>query len=1014
MVELRILGSVEVECGGRPVVVGSAQQRRLLAVLIVHAGHVVSADGLIEVLWGDAPPRSAVKTLHTYVSRLRARLAAGCGDGLVRTRAPGYVLDVDRGSVDAVRFERLVGKARAATDPAATVAVLDEALALWRGPALAEFAGEDFAQAAVARLEELHQVGLELRADARLALGQHAEVAAELEVVCDRQPLREAPHGQHMVALYRSGRHADALAVYQALRVRLADELGLAPSPALQDLERRVLQHDPGLAWEPQMVTVSPPPAAVRLPTEVTSFVGRDEQRDAVVEALGESRLVTLTGVGGVGKTRLALQVARTVAGRYPDGVWWCELAPIVDPGSVPDVVASSIGARQGAAQTALDAVVQQIGGRQLLVVADNCEHVLTEVATLLDAVVRHCPRVTVLATSRARLGLSGEQVISVPPLAVEPSGGPAVTLFLDRARAVRPELDLGPANRDAIVDVCRQLDGLPLAIELAAARVHSLNPDDLVARLVDRFSLLRRRGQEAVDRHRSLTAVVEWSYGLLSENERLLFERVSVFAGGFTLDAAERVGAGGTVGRDEVVDLLGHLVDHSMVVPGPSGGQVRYSLLETLRQYGRERLDERGELSERRALHAAHYVAVAEMVAPALRDGREAAAVASLEIELANLRAAQLHCVEAGRTDLALRLAVALFRYAMFRLQDEVLRWAAAAVDMPTADDHPRFAAASAAAGWGCGLRGERAAAERYAERALTMLDADDPERAGPVEVLAHLALWEGRLDECLRLCADAEAVIADPYELLPRVVRALALAYDGRAEEASEVAGRLRDDAERLGNPTMLAAASYALGEALMIQDPTRAAALFDRAATLARSVRNRLLSGVAAVSAASLLAREGEPTAAFRSFETVMDDLQGASDWTHLWTGLRSLVELLTRIGADHDAAFLHAAVTHRPTAPPVYGEDSDRLRDHCGDRSPTVSDQQPSTTPRPELPSSRTKTSSRGLEPSSTAAPHLDPFLPAARRHLSPGSRCGRGPSERLGRRYEADHRDRSIG
>jgi hypothetical protein len=494
----------------------------------------------------------------------------------------------------------------------------------------------------------------------------------------------------------------------------------------------------------------------------------------------------------------------------------------------------------------------------------------------------------------------------------------------------VRPELDHGPGNRDAIVNVCRQLDGLPLAIELAAARVQSLNPDDLAARLADRFSLLRGTGHEHLARHRSLTAVVEWSYGLLSENERLLFERISVFAGGFTLAAAERVGTGGSIGRDEVLDLLGHLVDHSMVVPGPSRGQVRYSLLETLREYGRERLDERGELSERCALHAAHYVAVAEKVAPALRDGREATAIAALETELANLRAAQHHCVEAGSTDLALRLTVALFRYAMFRLQDEVLRWASAAVDMPAADDHPRFAAASAAAGWGSGLRGERAAAERYAERALDILDADDPERVGPVEVLAHLALWEGRLDECLRLCADAEAAVTDPYELLPRVVRALTLAYAGNAEEATEVAARLRDDAERLGNPSMLAAASYALGEAVMFRDPARAAALFERAGTLARTVRNRLLSGVAAVSAASLLAREGEPADALRSFATVIDELHSANDWTHLWTGLRSLVELLTRIGADHDAAFLHAAVTHRPTAPPVYGEDSDRLR------------------------------------------------------------------------------------
>jgi len=861
-----------------------------------------------------------------------------------RTRSGGFL---------PLRAPRHRGGRHGSERPDLALAALDEALALWRGHAYAEFADADFARAEASRLDELRLAAVEERFDALLALGEHGGVAGEIEAFASRHPFRERPRGQLMIALYRSGRQAEALAAYQALRRSLAEELGLEPSAHLQALEARILRQDPSLSWSaPQLSRTasdrqehlversgSEPGDSVpsRLPVAVTSFVGREGERSSVLAALATSRFVTLVGPGGSGKTRLALEVATAAADRYPGGVWWCELASVTAEDAVGHVLVSCLGAHEADTAAIEDTLVRHLGTRQALVVVDNCEHVRSAAARLIDGIVRRCPRVSVLATSRTRLGAEAERIWSVPPLQVptesdDPrtaSRAPAVELFVDRARAVRPRLDLNDDETATVAAVCRRLDGLPLAIELAAARMASLNASDILQRLDHKFGLLTDARPTGLPRHRTLDAVIDWSYALLSQNEQRLFERLTVFAGGFTLDAAERVCAGGEVAEDEIMDLLARLVDHSMVATAASRGRVRYGLLETLRQYGRHRLEQRGDFESVSAAHAGYYVALAEETTPALSDAREAEAVSLLDQELANLRAAHHHAVAVRDTDLAMRLAASLFRYALFRLRDELFRWASAALALPGAGLHTSFAVVSGMAGWGCGLRGEREAAAAIAEGALARLDPEDPARRYLLEVLLHLAMWEGRPDECHRLCQEATALSFDTDEWLPRGADALALAYSGRTEDAIAAARSLWSLSEDRGNPTLAAYACYALGEATMERDPDGAATLFDRAMALAGSVDNRILLGVAAVSAASLHARHGSPDDALRAFGAVIDHLHRGADWTHLWVGLRSLIELFARLGVNEAAAVLHAAVTTAHTAPPAYGADATRL-------------------------------------------------------------------------------------
>lgn len=675
VMEFRILGPLEVLHEGEPLPLGGPRDRALLALLVVHAGEVVSTDRLIEEVWGEDLPGNPHHALQAAVSRLRKALQSSPGaPNVVVARSPGYVLDIRPEELDAARFERLADEARRREDPPARAPALEEALALWRGPALADVAYESWAQPEITRLEELRLAAVEDEIDAHLALGRHVEVLGRLQTLVEEHPLREQLRSQLMLALYRTGRQAEALGLYEEARTALAEELGVDPGPELQRLHQDILRQDPSLDWAP------PAPIRTNLPERLTTFVGREEESSRVSKLLAEHRLATLAGAGGAGKTRLAVEVGTTLADSYREGAWLVDLAPLTDPSLLPQAVASALGVAEDPVRPLIDTLVDSLRKKELLLILDNCEHLIEASAELAERLLSTAAGVTILATSREALGVPGETVLQIPPL---PIPGPeaaevgpehllrydAVRLFVDRAAAAQPGFALTRENGRAVAEICRRLEGLPLALELAAARVRGLGVEAVASRLGERFGLLAGGRRTGLPKERSFRAAVDWSYDLLSEQERRVFERLSVFAGGFTLEAAEAVASARTVEVREVPDLLARLVDRSLVQraeaePSP----VRYRLLEPLRQYAGERLASRGETEAARRSHLECFLSMAEEAEPALRGPEQRTWLDRLEKDRDNLGAALASAQELGQPDDGLRLAAALGPYWQMR----------------------------------------------------------------------------------------------------------------------------------------------------------------------------------------------------------------------------------------------------------------------------------------------------------------------------------------------------------
>jgi predicted ATPase len=609
VVEVHLLGDVLVTHAGVDLTPRGAKQRLLLAVLALRCPEAVSTDRLADVLWGGDLPANPANAIQAQVSALRKTLPAGT----VVTRPGGYALAIAPGDIDIHRFDVGVGAARElladgrARDAAAR---LRAALSLWRGPALAEFPDVDIARVEAARLDEERLSALELRLDADLADGQHAAVLGELELLCAAHPLRERFWVQRMLALYRSGRQAEALRAAAEVRTILVDELGLEPGPELRRTEAMVLAHDPAVGA----------PAAPRRPSgrsnlrqRLNTFVGREGELRRIVVALGEHRLVTLVGPGGAGKTRLAVEVGDSLLDRFADGVWLVELAPVADgAGVVPALLNTLVdldvaGPGDERAGGSTHRLVDLLSGRSVLIVLDNCEHVVHGAAAACHDLLTRLPGLHVLATSREALGVPGEELVPVPPLDV----AAASLLFHDRVRAATSSaLPDDPATGATVAEICRRLDGLPLAIELAAARSRALSVHQIADRLGDRFRLLTGGARTAVPRQQTLRAVVDWSHDLLFEDEQRLFARLAVFANGCRLDAAEAVCGDALLPAVEVAELLGRLVDKSLVVVEREGaGDPRYRQLQTLWLYARERLAASGEADQVRARHAAWFL---------------------------------------------------------------------------------------------------------------------------------------------------------------------------------------------------------------------------------------------------------------------------------------------------------------------------------------------------------------------------------------------------------------------
>jgi predicted ATPase/DNA-binding SARP family transcriptional activator len=585
----------------------------LLVVLLLHADQVVSTDELIDALWGERSPACAANALQAHVSALRRVLEPHRGtsdsDWLLITRAPGYLLRLGGHQLDLVRFERLVGDARAAmhADPGLAADRFRDALGLWRGPALADFVYERFANAEAARLEEMRLGALEDCMDCELVQGNQADVVAELEGLVAEHPLRERLAGQLMLALYRCGRQADASRVFQSTRSALVGELGMEPGRALRKLLQQILEQDPKLELTERSrraaaaTAVAAPRPRHNLPIELTSFVGRERELEEICGLLQQRRLLTLTGAGGSGKTRLALRAARRALERYPDGVWVVELAPLADPALVASAIVASIGIRTQAG-TLVEALKRSLRDSHLLIVLDNCEHLVDACASLAHELLSSCERVWILATSQQPLGIASEVAWPVPGLELpgdtatespeEVAQSAAVRLFAERACAVRPGFTLDSGAAGVVAQICRRLDGIPLAIELSAARTRALNPGDILRRLDDRFRLLTGGARDALPRHQTLQATIDWSHDLLAERERVLFRRLSVFAGDWTLTDAEHVCADKSLPVEDVFDVLSELVVKSLVAAEPSlTGTTRYGMLETLRAYAGQQL---------------------------------------------------------------------------------------------------------------------------------------------------------------------------------------------------------------------------------------------------------------------------------------------------------------------------------------------------------------------------------------------------------------------------------------
>jgi predicted ATPase/DNA-binding SARP family transcriptional activator len=658
-VRFGVLGPLAVwTADGQEVRVPEVKVRTLLAALLVGEGRPVSADRLADVLWGDRPPGNPANTLQTKISQLRKALedAEPGGRSLVAFQAPGYVMKVD---VDSARFRELVGRARAVRDPRARAELLSGALALWRGPALTEFADSSFAVPAIQRFSEERLVAWEEWAEARLALGDHHQLAAELGDLVARYPLRERLRALQLRALYSAGRQSEALASFRQVRAVLADELGLAPGPELAALHQAILAQDPALSvGAPQ----------TNLPSPLTELVGRDAAVRAVRSLVGEARLVTLTGPGGVGKTRLAIETARQVG-----DAWLVEFTGRDRPGDewVLEVTAGVLGVRDdpGASGGLLERLADSLRAREILLVLDNCERVVEPVAQLASRLLRSAPGLRILATSQEPLGLAGEVLWNVPALEVPDQSVPdvlgfsAVQLFVARASAAAPGFVLSEGNAAVVAAICRRLDGIPLALELAATRVRALGVDELLNRLDDRFRLLASGSRDAPARQRTLRAMIDWSWELLPDAERAVLRRLAVHADGCDLGAAEALCSGGGVRPADVLGLVAGLVDRSLVTPGP-----RYRLLESVAAYCLERLQEAGELDEMRGRHASHYIGLAERADPLLRGGEQRLWLERLDAETGNLRRALETATQQGDSLLALRLVNAMAWYWFLR----------------------------------------------------------------------------------------------------------------------------------------------------------------------------------------------------------------------------------------------------------------------------------------------------------------------------------------------------------
>jgi predicted ATPase len=859
--QIRMLGSFEVSNEGRAVAVSGSKRQALLAMLALPPGRVVAVDALIDALWGAELPSSPRNAVQHHVARLRAAL----GHDAISATPEGYSLP--EAEVDAVRFERLLDETRAAMRDGsvrAASAAVSEALELWRGDALLGLTDGAWFAAEAARLQALHEDALEEQFEVRLALGEHRELVPAIRAALEREPFRERLWGQLMLALYRSGRQADALEVFQEARGVLSDQLGLDPGPELRRLQDAILAHDPVVA--PAVRTTE---RRGNLPASATSFVGREDDVARVVELLGAHRLVTLTGPPGVGKTRLALEALRQIEHKVPDGVWYVDLARAGEPADVLRLVASVIDAR---GPDPMERIAARLRDAQAVVCLDSCEHVLEEAARVASAILKAAPDVRVLTTSREVLRIAGEVRFTIRPLPVddaeEPIESPAVALFEARAAAARPGFRLTGETVAAAAEIVRLLDGLPLAIELAAARVNVLGLVELRSLVEQRLGVVNRPG--APDEVRAaVTTLVEWSYDLLHADEKTLLQEIAVHRGGSSLASLSALGAARGLDGPTVAYLLGALVDKSIVSVWFPADEARYTVLDTVREYVLSQLEEAGGLDDLRRAHAEYYAGLSESSSAGLRAADWRAWRDRLDLDNDNLWAALAFARDAGDASLATRLGAPL--------------------------------------GWYFAL-GERVSEGRlYVETARGVGPAADPAlEAEMLALLSYLDVEEVDFEAAVRTgrAALALAEASAPSRLpIARLALGLALAESGQGEEGNRLIAEARAGYVEAGDDWGVSASNLSQGiGAAGAGDAATVAAVLADIVTYAEAISYDAFLAPAVVLEAWLARQRGDRTAEVEAYRRAIDLSRTAGLANH---GAFALAQLGAGERADGDA-------------------------------------------------------------------------------------------------------------
>lgn len=901
---LRFLGSLEVLVDGRVVHPGGPKQRALLCYLMLHAGEPIAIDSLVEAVWGEDAPDGAVRSLRTYVSNLRrllgssAELKAGQGT---------YRLDLRSVETDIDEFRAATNQAADLPDPEARALRYRAALDLWRGRFLADL-DHPWLQAEATSLDWEHRSAVTAWAEATIAGGHPAEAVSVMERAVAEAPQDEHACGLLMRALYGSGRQADALAAYRRLRDGLARELGIEPGPEIRNIEEQILLHDVamdgrGTEW---------------LPAPSSDLVGRSVEIEGLLALIGQVRLLTLTGPGGVGKTRLAMELGRRVIGHGDQSVFFADLSTVFDESAVDAVLAASAGVQPHPDSGLRASLIAYLRPRKALFIVDNCEHLATVVARLLASLVRSCPDITVVATSRAPLHVDGEHEWRTPALQLpdrpdmsvtELCRWPSVELL---ARRAPNSFRITDDNRVDVAELCRHLDGLPLALELAAARLGTMTPGEVIATL---GSSLRKAYSHVSDdaRHGTLNATVDWSYQLLDGEARQLLDRLGVMSGRFLLDDARAVCMTEPLASTTARERLSVLVDQSLVMAETSGTHTRYRLLETIRRFALDRLGDDGPgLRER---HARHFARVSEAQGARLLGPEEQDAAAELSFAYDNLRSAVTWAIAIGDADTVTRIVASIPDWGYWRSRYELGRWAQWAWETLTPED-PRWRAVCGCAARGAWVGGRFDDAVRFGEAGAGTSGKVVARCGHPDDVLADIDLYQGNTEAALehysRVVTDAVERGDVAREVWATYYVAVISTVLRRPLEAQEAATKALAGARGLGNPTALAFSLYANGLADKHRLPMEAAGMFEEAARIAGSVGNDWFGGIARMELASTMATHGDKRSGLKEFIEVIDHWHRVGDETQLRLTWRYLVGALSDVGHPIDAAILAGAL------------------------------------------------------------------------------------------------------